>query len=356
MAAKKYSIRSGTRIPLPTRRTMFSLSYWGFVVRALNALLNLKVQSGETLDLKISDDNSLLTVPEATSASPSTPSEFWYPFKIYTDPTATEPANTFAVRAGLVGFRSRFSAPYDWDASADFPSLKGRAHEREFLVQDGTDRVGTVPYIDFSSTFVNPGYTTTVLEVTGNATFTGVGKSIFHIDIADSGNYSDGGYLACGFWILVTDSTDDSSSPTFQVQARLFAYGGTLAGFASDPWPTGDTDTMIIPLGWIVTSSGTPPPVAGVPTGTFLVQQRAYDHIVNTNAMSIATSCGMGSYRGDWDADSLSGQTFYPGDFFSRNTTSLGVDYTFIYVADTLIYDSTNLADFSILIKARSQP
>src|SRR5690349_8976134 len=93
-------ISQGIRLPLPTRRTFFSLKYWRRVVTCLNALLNMRVGRGNAFAVQISDLNTVISIPESESETP-TPSGS-NPWQVTQPNEGTDDWQTVSVAAGRV--------------------------------------------------------------------------------------------------------------------------------------------------------------------------------------------------------------------------------------------------------------
>lgn len=251
----------------------------------------------------------------------------WHPFKIYNVPpnlcaNAADSWRTFRVRAGLVGWRSPFKTP----------SYASTTYEELLDVSVGSDGIGlSIAFGGYGNppngfqdqnilSYTQGGYQTVTVPDTGTTGVTGTSYSEFVLD----SNTDNNGERWAEFWIEIPDTNNDAThdQEIFPViKCRMFQYGaGTRPSQNLTPPP----DT--IPIGIVCVRKGDDVPILNDPEIGYRIEQYLYDHAIRRyplgyylpTGMNIFSAGGM-VFRGDWDDDSLSTSTFYPGDVVSKH-------------------------------------
>jgi hypothetical protein len=268
----------------------------------------------------------------------------FHPFKIYQVPQAfcvitpdvpsVTPGNswrTFSVRDGLVSYRSK------WDDNGNQPIITPASPR----TQGNFDNVLSILGTDGLTTF-NGANTDYQIEAYATLPFSypvqldgynetaaqGLPIQFVLTDVANSA----GGWRGAGIYLKILDNPGGGGTTAY-LAARMFDD-------TTGPFP--DPDPMLIPLGVVIPadaySGGIYDPTIPVPM--FIIQVQ-YGHLINLYPPTPGDIGSFLNYRGEWAADSLSGQFFWPGDVVTviATTTAGGLTLTStnLYVHDTTI-------------------
>lgn len=271
---------------------------------------------------EVSFDKTTRGVIPRLNSRPSAGSTRFYPFKVYPVTNGTDSWRSFAVRSGFIGYRSKYKLPTGgrdpyW---GEFSSK----YEQPLFVADGSDGIvssaaGGIRNFETATPAPISGFTT--VQLSGTTTATGSGPTLF---VLTNDSASPGNWTGCAIWAEVTDVA--VTGATVAIKARmLLSSGGLTGGFPNSA-------ENIIPLAFIfpITAFGIYDPST---PASLVPMQMAFDHVLNRYPAS-------GSWRGNWDDDSLSGQIFYPGDLVS--VLDSGITSLFAHVGTSLESSTPN--------------
>lgn len=273
----------------------------------------------------------------------------FHPFKVYNVPQSfCPPANpalgydpakdswrTFAVRGGLVGSRPRYVLTLDQAGNpfyfSNYEYVTSATGTDGFVAEDWTVSAMANDW-DNSAPGVQDGTGPSqiiMMDNTHDWQATGFSTWVFVLNsqVGASG-------ITASFWLEIDDARP-GFPPITSVWARMWCPGAGSFGGASDitgrlqyPFPVstsftlgvGTTPKLVIPLATVSSNNISQPQnltVGQILYGNYVANRTAATMPYNTNVTNNTMAMGPTVYRGDWDADNLSGQVFYPGDVIS---------------------------------------
>ena len=241
----------------------------------------------------------LKTAKSGTVAPP-----IMFPFKIY------QIGGAIQIRSGIVGYRSKFFA------NATYSTYGNSEQQVNCQCTDSTWLVDDPPSINTGPAITLTNGTDSIIVDAG----TNPSTPVYYGSINPAAGADENGEINMAFWLKIVDQS--TGIGTFsQLYGRMWtrrAASATGRRTAMFPAP----DKNIVPLGTI-----------GIGANPFL-EQIQWGNLCNRYPMFPTDDVGTvrfgenlisagGSalnYRGDWDADNLNGQVFYPGDLVCDST------------------------------------
>jgi hypothetical protein len=268
--------------------------------------------------------DSVRAWPKISVAPPS--ARLFHPFKIYNAAHISDPTKswrTFQVRGGYIGHRPKKCEPIGTFLDFYGTYILGGTHNYEQIIElsgnsadfgggwDGIVSAGQGVYDWFTPSKVAPSPTVVNLADTGDFTAEGPAQFVL-MDTPD-----DVGQIAAAFWNEIEEFEVSASvwDLRVKIKARMItSNNGDSTGRTQNLFP--DACENIIPIGIVATgigsATGEEPPYPAETTGQFNIDQILNNHVYGRP---------YSHYRGNWDDDTLSGQTFYPGDIVVQDYT-----------------------------------
>ena len=258
-------------------------------------------------------------VPQRNGGSPA--AKPMYPFRIYqANNIANQVDNwrTFQMRAGAIGFRSKYWLPGAVAAVGSGNNADGGNFENIIDLIAGSDQQDY-----FENNVIPLAGNLVALDNSQDTIIAPLvpGKPVqFMLD-----NHPDDlGIYEAGIWVAITD--DPVNGLSAQLHGQMFSdTPADSTGRGQVPFPAGSP--LIVPIGIVVCGS--------YPAGNQVfdgVVQLQYGNLINRYAPTgggFASS--MTSFRGDWTNDKLVGQVFWPGELVSYTYGNPQVTNLFIH-------------------------
>lgn len=288
---------------LPPRESLSTFHNWRHIGRTANQAATLR--------------NNLSQLQSRFPSRGFTSLKSFHPFKIYQVPpqycstdgmAAGNSWRTFSVRDGFVSYRSKFGANGNQPIiTTGSPRTQGN-YDNVFTV-NGTDGIvdqiqfGLPPNSDYQVEAYSSPQMSFPVQLNGYTESDAQGLPIQFV-LTDVANAA-GGWRGAGIYLKILDDSLLGGT-SVNLHARMFDD-------TCGPFP--DPDPLIIPLGvvWAAFNGLIYDPA--VPS-QLLVRQVQFDNLTNRYPTTPGPT-GFGSalnYRGQWTADSLAGQYFWPSD------------------------------------------
>lgn len=155
-------------------------------------------------------------------------------------------------------------------------------------------------------------------------------------------------FTQAAFWLEINDTATTPPPPTanspfafVNLKCRIFLGDGSDEAF-----PIKSPNVIPLAIVYISNSTdfGTEMSITQLMTGNLINLFDSYFNIAATGASGLAAGTKT-NWRGDWDADTLSGQFFYPGDLVTQGTiptaTTGGFSAKLLYVCLNYLQEST---------------
>ena len=247
---------------------------------------------------KQADGRYVPRIKTAKSGTVSPP--IMFPFKIY------QIGGAIQIRSGFVGFRSKY-----------FTNAYGLSYgnsEQELFCQctDSTWLVDDPP-------IANGGPTVTLANST-DTIIVDLSTSVYYGQILPAAGADENGEINLSFWLKITDTAAGIGAYS-KLYGRMWTRrSGSSTGRSLGMFPPSDKN--IIPLGTI--GVGANPFWEQIQWGNLCNRYPMFptddQATINLGAGLISAGGSAINYRGDWDANNLNGQIFYPGDLVSDST------------------------------------
>lgn len=248
---------------------------------------------------------------------------------------AADTFKSFAMRSGLISLRSRFFGIEDPGNSYQSPTLyMVGALNVNFLIGNYTRIFSVVGDKNYS---LNPpldtGSNPIIIAKIGDPDtlivgFKDSGEFVYYNNIILDAKEDEDDYQ-CAIWLEVIDKADKPGGiavgGTFQyvnLKARMYDLSSSIAFPITN---SANTNPNIIPLAIIHINSARTPEynISQFQVGNLISRFDTYFNKGEDSDAASGLSAGViDCYRGDWDADNLDGQYFFPGDWVTQGTLS----------------------------------